>query len=979
MHRMWQLATRNWSASIGRTLASILSVALGVGTVVTITSFYETARRAIEREVVTHWLGTAHLSIHPLGAHWGSLDAALAEPIKRLDNVQHVSTRLKRRMRYLRYDAERKRATLRSWVDAIGINPETERHFRTLPHLQGRTIKPGERGVAVIERQMAGVWGTGIGDRIALAAPREGPQIALSVVGLFDSQRVADFQNPYVYLALDDLQELVGEPGAVTAVDLMLEDTSPEALERTRAAVETLIEQRGLSFQCKIESAAGRQMVLEEADRITRMTLMLLAFVALLTSFFIILTTMSMSLFERRGVLGIMRCVGVTRGQLAALLFMELVPLGLLGTLVGVASGVCLTRIAEQWSSDVLARLYLSPWGIGLAIASGVITTLVSASILVFQVCRVTPLTAVSPQARAPRVIYLYLSGVFGLLLIGLHELMVAAEDMTQWLQTVYLGIGACSLYLGYVLLVPAFVVLLGPPIARLVGPLLGIPANLAEDQFGRAPWRSTGVCWMLMVGLSLIIYIAVGAESVLAIWNFPGRLPETFVYARKYVPGEVIDRVRKLPGVAATTAVVDVDCRIVTPDERQASLTDSLVGAFLRKLTRPVFVAGDPDRLLSMVKVTFDEGSLDDALEKLRRGGYVLVPTQTAQNKGLHLGDRVTVGIKDRSADFEIAGVVQSPVLGLAVTAFQATSYMDFASAAAIIGTRDDLKTKFGLDVVSMVMSDLNLPTTEAPAEFYRPRWPDYSDKPTLARMILRWADRLPNERETMERIRPTLQAWLNGDADALQSRLACVPDEARLEIDRYGRALSRVAWSWKRDTPKQRWAIFRERLVLWKMAQEMGRPGAIVGSMRRLKEAVDRSVRRGVLALTWLPSIILVVAAIGVGNLMMVSVQIRSRQIAVLRAVGAVKSQIIRLVLAEAISLGLLGSVAGMALGMHQALSDNRITGALIGFQPEIIIPVGPLTLGIVLTLTVCLLAGIVPARYAARENIIAAMQTA
>ena len=128
MHRMWQLATRNWSASIGRTLASILSVALGVGTVVTITSFYETARRAIEREVVTHWLGTAHLSIHPLGAHWGSLDAALAEPIKRLDNVQHVSTRLKRRMRYLRYDAERKRATLRSWVDAIGINPETERH-----------------------------------------------------------------------------------------------------------------------------------------------------------------------------------------------------------------------------------------------------------------------------------------------------------------------------------------------------------------------------------------------------------------------------------------------------------------------------------------------------------------------------------------------------------------------------------------------------------------------------------------------------------------------------------------------------------------------------------------------------------------------------------------------------------------------------------------------------------------------------------
>ena len=54
---------------------------------------------------------------------------------------------------------------------------------------------------------------------------------------------------------------------------------------------------------------------------------------------------------------------------------------------------------------------------------------------------------------------------------------------------------------------------------------------------------------------------------------------------------------------------------------------------------------------------------------------------------------------------------------------------------------------------------------------------------------------------------------------------------------------------------------------------------------------------------------SIILVVAAIGIGNLMMVSVHMRTRQIAVLRAVGAVKSQIIRLILAEAATLGLLG----------------------------------------------------------------------
>jgi ABC-type lipoprotein release transport system permease subunit len=837
-------------------------------------------------------------------------------------------------------------------------------------------IEPGERGVAVIERQMSEVWQVGIGSEISLRPPQPAldREATLTVVGLFDSQRIAEFQYPYVYVALDDLQEFVGEPGAVTAIDVMLEDTSPEALARAQESVETLIRERNLSFKCKVETAASRQMVLDEADRVTRMTLMLIAFVALLTAFFIIVTTMSMSLFERRTMLGVMRCVGLTRGQLAGLLFLELVPLGVVGTAVGLGAGVGLTRMVEHWSSEVLVDLYLSRWGMSLAAASGIITTLVSASILAIQICRVTPLAAVNLEARAPRIAYLYLSGVFGLLLIGVHELMMSVEDMTRWMQTAYVGVGTCSLYLGYALVAPTLVVMLGPTVARLVAPLMGLRATLAEDQFGRSPWRSTGVCWMLMVGLSHTIYIGIGGESLLAIWDFPARLPETFLWTRDYVSGETLDRVRKLPGVGAMTAVVDVDCQILTPDADGESLADSLVGAFLRKLTRPVFVAGDPDQLLSMVKVTFDEGSMEDALEKLRRGGYALIPTQTARNKKLHLGDRVTVGIKERSADFEIAGVIQSPVLDMTVNAFQATSYMDFASAAAIIGTRKDLKAKFDLDAASMVMCDLNLPESEMPEEFYAPRPPDRSDKRALTRMLLRWSEHLPNEQSEIERIRQDAQAFINDDGESR------VPAESELGkvVTRYRRALRRSARTWDRDTPEQRWWIFRERLVLWKMAEEMDRPEAILGSMRRLKEGMDRIVRRAVITLTWLPSIILVVAAIGVGNLMMVSVQIRSRQIAVLRSIGAVKSQIIRLVLAEAISLGLLGSVIGMALGAHLALSDSRITGALIGFQPELIIPIGTVTLGIALTLMVCLGAGIIPARYAARNNIIAAMQT-
>ena len=111
-------------------------------------------------------------------------------------------------------------------------------------------------------------------------------------------------------VAIADVQDLNDEPGAASAIDLILDNTSPSTLERTQNAVETLVAERAGHRQHKIVSAAARQKVLDEAERITRILLVLVAFVALLTSFFIILTTMSMSLFERRRLLGVMRCVG---------------------------------------------------------------------------------------------------------------------------------------------------------------------------------------------------------------------------------------------------------------------------------------------------------------------------------------------------------------------------------------------------------------------------------------------------------------------------------------------------------------------------------------------------------------------------------------------------------------------------------------------------------------------------------------------
>ena len=83
-------------------------------------------------------------------------------------------------------------------------------------------------------------------------------------------------------------------------------------------------------------------------------------------------------------------------------------------------------------------------------------------------------------------------------------------------------------------------------------------------------------------------------------------------------------------------------------------------------------------------------------------------------------------------------------------------------------------------------------------------------------------------------------------------------------------------------------------------------------------------------------------------------------------------------RLVLGEAIVLGGIGSVAGLALGIHAAGSMNELTLRMIGFAPRFQLPWLDIAWGVGLTLTVCVLAGLTPARHAARSNIIDAMRT-
>ncbi len=980
MRHWWRLAIRNWRVKPGRTTAATLAIALGVATVVSVTCFYESVRRSIGDQLITRWLGKSHVSIEPALGHWGSLPQSLAGELAGLENVARVSARLKRRMELVvpprpeHPDPDTSAAiTDAEPVDAIGIDPRVEYEFREVQGLQGRQIEVGQVGVILMEAQTADRLGLRLGDTVHLRSGWGKPEEPFTVIGLMHLHRVAKFQYPTVLVPLPDLQNLREEPGKVTVIDLILADHSVESVRRAAERVIDRLSARGISAE--VTTAEARIQQLEEAERITHMVLVLVAFVAMLTAFFIIVTTMSMGLIERIGQLGMLRCVGMTRRQLCVLVLVEVVPLGAAGIALGLPIGVGLTQIGASFVPEYVQGVTISRWGVGLAIAGGAITTLFSAALLLVQVSRVSPLAAANPESQPGRAGWMAVAALAGVALILAHNGMVRHTPSQAWFEPGVAFASVASVYGGFVLLTPAMVWLIGGPVVALVAPLLRLKRRLAQDQVRRAPWRSAGVCWMLMVGLSLIVYISARSEGIIAAWDFPKAMPEAFVWSGNRFSAEARMKVEQavergeLPGIRDLMVVSDVACHLRTPNPRAPWAKGEIARTGWLQGT---FVAGELAPVLAMMRISFLEGNLEDAAAKLQRGGYVLLPPEAAHTLNVSLGDQILIRAGGRTASFEVAGIVQSPALDIAVTYFQADSYMVRAASASVLGTIADADRCFGLRDMGMFMLNVTLPSAHRPAAFDAAAPPGIDARSAFQAMI-DWQASLPNERSVLEAVVPQLRARL-ADPSAPFDALAVQT------VQRYRIVLQSVAEEWDALRPAERWAAFCERLVLQRVletAGQLGRPEAIVGSVRLLKQRIDRDIREVTLLMTAMPAVSLAVAAFGVANLMMASVTARTRQIAVLRAVGATKSQIVRLVLAEAISLGLLGCVMGVALGIQASWSAAEITERIVGISFPCVIPWPNVWMGTALTVAVCVLAGVGPARHAARNNIVDAMQ--
>jgi len=141
----------------------------------------------------------------------------------------------------------------------------------------------------------------------------------------------------------------------------------------------------------------------------------------------------------------------------------------------------------------------------------------------------------------------------------------------------------------------------------------------------------------------------------------------------------------------------------------------------------------------------------------------------------------------------------------------------------------------------------------------------------------------------------------------------------------------------------------------------------------IERIQGAVADALARVFALFDALAIVAVIVAVLGIVNTLTMGVVERIREIGVLRAIGMSRRQAMRMVIVEAVVLGLVGIVLGSAAGLGVGAVMLALSG---GLSPAVGFPWPPIALAAALGLGLPVLASFYPARMAARISIVSAL---
>jgi putative ABC transport system permease protein len=163
----------------------------------------------------------------------------------------------------------------------------------------------------------------------------------------------------------------------------------------------------------------------------------------------------------------------------------------------------------------------------------------------------------------------------------------------------------------------------------------------------------------------------------------------------------------------------------------------------------------------------------------------------------------------------------------------------------------------------------------------------------------------------------------------------------------------------------------------VLENVRRTLGLGGLFAGDVREIKFRIQQGLQQLLLLVSTVAFAAMAVASLGVTNTVMASIRSRRWQLGVLRSIGVTRSQLVRLVLAEAVLLGLVGTALGLAAGLEMAVNARQFSRVLVGYHPDLMIPWGIVGIGVAVVMGISIVASVWPAATVARSEPLALLQ--
>ncbi len=167
-------------------------------------------------------------------------------------------------------------------------------------------------------------------------------------------------------------------------------------------------------------------------------------------------------------------------------------------------------------------------------------------------------------------------------------------------------------------------------------------------------------------------------------------------------------------------------------------------------------------------------------------------------------------------------------------------------------------------------------------------------------------------------------------------------------------------------------------QRAVIEKIKEEYGEQYRLfISTHGELKDAVVKIMEQSFVVNYAVEIVAVIVAIFSVINTLLASIIDRSREIGVLRAIGATKAQVRKIIVLEAGWMGLLGGLLGLFAGSimayHHVVYNTKM---LTGWTFQFYYPYDVAVLSLVAAVTLCLFVGYGPAKQAASSPVVTAI---